>query len=287
MGRMFLDRLLATNEFHVVVGARNPSTQTLQHENVEFLPLDLSDYDSVNAFCKKYIEKQVGLHLLILNAGVAQPGDIQLTKNQVELHAQTNLLSHFLLTHQLLPVMKNTAKEAKEGPLRIVHTSSMLYAQAERFTMEEFLTGKGLKSSTFSVPAYTRSKLAVNLFSNKLARDLEGFNRDHDVHITSNCFHPGFIDSDLFRNISVLLKPVWALMKVIFKYRGTMILPEEAAKNLEAMCLDASLDASNGAYFGFPRGQCGHMVEETQTALAKDEAYQDEFWSLCEKHLKI
>ena len=68
---------------------------------IEHLPLDLSDFASIRACAKAFLEKELPLHILINNAGVA--GIKGQTEQGFELTMGINHIGHFLLTQELCP----------------------------------------------------------------------------------------------------------------------------------------------------------------------------------------
>mmetsp|Transcript_733 Transcript_733/g.1331 ORF Transcript_733/g.1331 Transcript_733/m.1331 type:complete len:97 (-) Transcript_733:883-1173(-) len=75
------------------------------NSNVTLIPCDLGDFSSVKAAAKeiqlKYKEK--GLDVLVNNAGIMETPDIA-SVDGFGLAMQTNHLSHFLLTKELVPL---------------------------------------------------------------------------------------------------------------------------------------------------------------------------------------
>ena len=99
-----------------------------QQLKVEYMYCDLSRLDSVRAFISEYLDKGYPLHLLINNGGVApSSSDIQFTADGIEMVHQINYLSHFLITHELLPLMIRTSVLHNSLDCRIVNTSSMAH----------------------------------------------------------------------------------------------------------------------------------------------------------------
>lgn len=100
---------------------------------IEFMKLDLSSLTEVKNFATDFIQKGVGLDMLILNAGVMAP-DFGLTADGLETQIGTNHFGHFLLVKLLIPVIESSKA-------RVVHVSSV----AHRFTYPE-----GIRFESFS-----------------------------------------------------------------------------------------------------------------------------------------
>ena len=84
---------------------------------------DLMDFDSVKAAAKEVVALcPNGLDVLANNAGIMAARD-KATKDGYDAQMQTNHLSHFLLTRELLPLLEVAAK--RTGDARIVNHSSL------------------------------------------------------------------------------------------------------------------------------------------------------------------
>jgi len=155
-----------------------------ESNSVDFLQLDLASLASVRKAAASFLDRDLPLHLLINNAGVA--GQQGITADGFELHFGTNHLGHFLLTELLLPKIKAST------PSRIVNVSSKAHYQAKGLDFDDLRhTTKHLTG----LPEYAVSKLANVLFSAELARRLEG------TGVTTYALHPGVVASDAWRRI--------------------------------------------------------------------------------------
>ena len=187
-------RGLAEMGAHVILACRTAARtkpavvdiiKTTRNRRVEFMPLDLSSFESVRAFAKAYKEKhQGGLHVLVNNAGCMMP-DRKNSEDGIELMMQSNHLGHFLLTELLLAELR------KVDGGRVVNVASALHHIPAKLDLD------GMKSpkhySMFGV--YSQTKLANVLFTFELQRRLEGTN------VTANCAHPGNVLTDVTRNL--------------------------------------------------------------------------------------
>jgi NAD(P)-dependent dehydrogenase (short-subunit alcohol dehydrogenase family) len=121
------------------------------------------------------------LEVLLNNAGVFMQERL-LSKDGHELTFAVNHLSHFLLTHLLLP----TLRAAEQG--RVVNVASGVHASGE-VKVEDLEPERGFSG----YGAYAASKLMNVLFTHELARRLAG------TTVTAYALHPGVINTKLLR----------------------------------------------------------------------------------------
>ena len=194
------------------------------------LALELSDFASA-VDCANAV-KAIGqpLDIVICNAGINTFGELELV-NGIEKIFVVNVLGHFVLVNQLLPIMV----AADKG--RIVHVSSRSgYRQAPAAGID-FDNLRGEKAFDAG-EAYGRSKLANALFSLELAKRLQGSG------VTSNAIHPGLVKTNIARTAPAILRGAFDLF-------GPLIAktPQEgAATQVYAGC-SAAVAGVSGAYF--------------------------------------
>ena len=150
-------------------------------EDVHFLVCNLASMDQVARLAGRVIERMDRIDALINNAGVAVRSREE-TIDGFELTFAVNYLAHVLLTRLLLP------KIVASAPARIIHLSSMVHNSGE-IDLNDLHMVRGFDGWR----AYCNSKLASLLFSNELARRLQG------TAIATNALHPGVIDTKLLR----------------------------------------------------------------------------------------
>ena len=196
--------------------------------DVHFLPLDLTSFASVRACAAAFLATGDPLHVLMNNAGVA--GQQGITQDGFELTFGVNHLGHFLLTTLLLDQLRASA------PARIVNVSSIAHTQARRIDWDALR--KPTKNIT-GLPEYAVSKLANVLFTQELARRLEGSG------VTTYAVHPGGIGSDIWtRRLPGFMRgPVNALIGLVTKST------EEGART-QVWCATApELASETGKYY--------------------------------------
>lgn len=151
---------------------------------VELLQLDLADFDSVRACAGAFLARDLPLHLLINNGGLA--GSHGRTKSGFELAFGVNHMGHFLLTSLLLDRVKQSA------PARIVNVASRAHTRVKGI---DFEAARRRTETKTALKEYGVSKLANVLFSAELSRRLEG------TGVTTYSLHPGVVATDVWRSL--------------------------------------------------------------------------------------
>lgn len=223
---------LAKQGHHVILACRSKDkTEAVLAEirrdvpaaNVEFVQLDLGDLASVRACAKALLDRNIPIHGLINNAGLA--GARGKTKDGFEVQFGTNHLGHYLFTRLLLD------RIVESGPARIVNVSSASHYRAKGIDWDS------LQSPTKTVTAmdeYSVSKLANVLFTKELARRLDG------TKVTTYAVHPGVVATDVWRKVPGPAR--WLIKKF-------MITPEEGAQSSLRCATDPALASETGKYY--------------------------------------
>src|SRR6476661_946303 len=156
--------LLGRDE-HVLVAARDDVCARSSNPNVSILVSDLASFDAIRAGARELAARHSALHVLVHNAGV-NPTRRKVSADGIELTLAVNHLAPFLLTHELLPLLR---RGGEQGGARVVTVSSMF----ERFGRIAFEDPQGERTWVGPL-AYAQSKLANVLFSYELAERLAG-----------------------------------------------------------------------------------------------------------------
>eukprot|EP00924_Labyrinthula_sp_SR-Ha-C_P012483 snap_masked-scaffold_10-processed-gene-8.31-mRNA-1 protein AED:0.11 eAED:0.12 QI:0/-1/0/1/-1/1/1/0/351 len=149
--------------------------------------------DQVNTLCTE------GLDVLINNAGIMAMPDRR-TKDGFDIQMQVNHLSHFLLTHLVLPSLIKSADQGKE--VRIVQHSSgarrgpSINEKYFRKADEKTLGGDGMIQCFLR---YHQTKLANSAFAMILEKKLQ--ETKLKGKIKSVVAEPGISDTDLVGNL--------------------------------------------------------------------------------------
>jgi len=212
---------------------------------VEALVLDLGDFASVRDCARHFLARDLPLHLLVNNAGLA--GQRGQTASGFELAFGVNHMGHFLLTALLRERLQASA------PARIVTVASRAHYRASGLDWD------ALRQSTRSrtgVVEYSNSKLANVLFSAELGRRLAG------TGVTTYALHPGVVASDVWRAVPWPIRPLLKLR---------MISTEEGARTTLYCATAPALAGETGLYYY----KC---QPRTPSAMGQDAALAAELW---------
>ena len=247
-------RQLCALDAHVFVACRNAASgqaaidsvrSSVAGAQIELLSLDLGDLQSVRACAKAFLGRNLPLHLLINNAGLA--GAKGLTASGFELAFGTNHIGHFLLTQLLLERIQQSA------PARIVTVSSRAHMRAAGL---DWAALRQATASRLGLVEYSNSKLANALFSAELARKLAG------TGVTTYALHPGVVATDVWREVPW---PFRGLMKL------GMIMVEQGALTTLYCATAPECASATGLYYDKCR-------IKTPSAMAQDPALAAELW---------
>jgi len=220
-------------------------------ENCEVMHIDTSSQSSIQDFASQFRIKHNRLDVLINNAGINQP-EKQLSADGIELTFATNVLGYFLLTHELLDLLKQSA------PSRIINTVSTFASDLDLADLQfDRRPYNGRK-------AYAQSKACDRMLTWAFARRLEGSN------IFINAFAPGLVlTTGLYRNVP---PSTMGIMRLVSKFFGRSVL--EAADTAVWLASSPDVEGVNGQFFDRRKEiNCKFRNKELEESL----------WSVCEK----
>lgn len=198
-------------------------------DSVQCMRLDLASLAGVRAFAAEFIAGHPRLDVLIENAGLMLSERSE-TVDGFETTFGVNHLGHFVLTHELLPLLKASA------PARIVVLASDAHRGAfGGLDFDDLHSRRKYRG----LPVYCRSKLANLLFTLELAERLRGSG------VTVNAVHPGTVASE-FGSSDDTSGVFGVLMKLS---RWAMISPEKGAQTSVHVASAPELAEVSGRYF--------------------------------------
>jgi NAD(P)-dependent dehydrogenase (short-subunit alcohol dehydrogenase family) len=192
---------------------------------VTFVAADLSDQGDIRRLAGDLRDRHPRLDVLVNNAG-AMFGRRRLSADGIEMTFALNHLGYFLLTHELLPMLRAASRA------RIVNVAS----RAHRGVNLRFDDLQHERRYNGWI-AYKRSKLANLLFTYELARRLEGSG------VNANALHPGFVATDIGVANRLLAGIVWRAVAL------AAIRPEEGARTSIHLASVPEVEGVSGQYF--------------------------------------
>jgi NAD(P)-dependent dehydrogenase (short-subunit alcohol dehydrogenase family) len=235
---------------------------------VEMLPVDLSDFASVQKLCDTLRDRGVRIDVLVCNAGVV-PSRARRTRDGFEQMFQVNFLANVLLTRRLLQdgvipnrVFANNGVDAAAPRPRIVIVSSETHRSAKPLQMATLGDYVEYGPMT-SVAHYGHTKLLLCTFATELGRRLSDA-RGVDVAVHALC--PGPVNSNMAREaprwLAPLLKP---MMRVFFSS------PEVASRPVVYLACARALEGQTSRYL--------HLMRQKEPApAARDATVGKQLW---------
>lgn len=197
---------------------------------VRFHRADLATREAVRELAEEISASYDRLDVLAHNAGLSRQ-DHTITDDGIELTFAVNHLAPYLLTHELVDLLREPASA------RVVVTASGVHRRGELA-----LDDLRLEDEYEALDAYARSKLANVAFTIELADRLDG------EDVVANCFHPGFVPSTaLFRDASLRVRLLTRLAAIV---PGIGTSPETGADRLVELATAPEYGRRSGLYVG-------------------------------------
>jgi NAD(P)-dependent dehydrogenase (short-subunit alcohol dehydrogenase family) len=213
-----------------------------REDTVDLLIADLSVQEEVYHLGETIRADYDRLDVLVNNAGVFRETREE-TADGIEITFAVNHLAPFLLTHLVLPRLKDTAGRA--GEARVVTVSSEAHRGAS-IDFDDINAEQGYNA----LQAYGQSKLANILFTHELARRLRG------EGVLVNAVHPGVVNTNIWRG-SGWISRIARLFSWLYKR------PEEGAHSVVYLAASPEVEET-GQYF-----------KETEIVNPSPEAYDE------------
>lgn len=252
---------LASDGWRIIGIGRNPeriaaATQEISaasnNDAVEILQADISLLSSARAVAQQILERTDRIDVLFNNAG-GMTSELVLTSEGLEENFASNHLGPFVLTNELLPLLRTSAQDREGNAARILMTSSDASEMTPGLNLDDMQAIGNFNPGL----SYCTGKLANVLFAKALAQKFgnEG--------IVAHSVHPGAVASNFF---------TYAPKDTQERVRDLkMATEEEGADTLIWLAnTDAGL-SNNGAYW--------HKREQRKAnPVSEDPDFINRFW---------
>ncbi|KAI9299026.1 NAD(P)-binding protein [Neoconidiobolus thromboides FSU 785] len=218
LGYHYAQRLIHFN-YQIIIASRNKqrgeeAVEEIKKtsggkDNIEFMSLDLSDKDSIYKFSDQFKSKYKRLDILFNNAGAYYRNDAEVNNEGIDLTLSCNHYGHFLLTHLLSDLLKDTKNS------RIVNTSSSLHTKVtdDQDLLDLNPTQHGVPSSFIYPMSKRLSLLTYTYLKNNVLKD--------DIQLINLC--PGFVpNTNLAKDVNFITKFILNKIFPLFPFASTM-----------------------------------------------------------------
>lgn len=235
-------KAVAQAGYHVIMACYSPALaeprrqQLIQEtgvaeSRVEIIGIDLANLSTVRAFADTIKTRlasnpELSLQLLMNNAGTMETGR-HYTVDGLERTVSVNYVGPYLLTRLLAEVMPRGA--------RIVNMASCVYAIGH-LDFPDFFT-QGRKGSFWRIPVYSNTKLAITLFSLRMAEVL----RDRGISV--NACDPGIVSTGIIR-MQMFFDPITDLI-----FRPCIRTPRQGADTAIRLLLEEEKEGITGRFW--------------------------------------
>lgn len=213
----------------------------------EPIDCDLQSFESVRHAANLIKHRYNSIYCLSNNAGIMATPDVA-TVDGYDTQIQTNYLSHFLLTAELLSLLERTSEQY--GDARIVNHSSFGRLHTPHSQLEEMYFGANggnlggndigiMKGGCFY--RYFQSKLANSVFTYGLAEKLKA----KGSKIRAICAHPGSSNTNLLDQVG--FSP---FIRVMTKVMTPFMMQSAEDGAMGLITGMAAADARSGVLYG-------------------------------------
>lgn len=251
----------------------------------QLIECDLLDFTSVRKAAailkKKCTTTNKGIDVLCCNAGIMLQPD-QASKDGYDITIATNVLSHFLLTKELIPELEEAA--SLRGEARIVSMSSMSGFGPPAFDPTFFgrnggKLGDGTKAS---YARYHQSKLANLIFTSTLDDRL----RAKKSNVRAVACTPGVCGTDMFVHATTVMSGSPSPRNMVPSTE------DGALAQIKCIC-DPSVESGelwNPSRMTNASEDGGSPVEKAEIQLPSilvDNTCKEKLWKLCEQAIGV
>lgn len=227
---------------------------------VEFVLGDFCEMSDVKRVAGEIAGLTDRIHVLINNAGGVRD-QMYISSEGIEATMAANHFASFLLTRELLPILKATAADSPPGTVRVIAVASLAHENCQAIRWDDLNWSEDYAPNGI----YCQAKLANILFARELNRRVAGDG------IVSQSMHPGVVDSNFGNHGDEMMKGFMAA-------RDDKAPPEQPARTLVWMATAPETGVDGGRYFF-------DLQEVPASALAMDDEAAARLWTETEKIL--
>jgi len=222
-------------------------------ESFNLVRADFTVMAEVQRAAEEVFSRTGRLDVLINNAGGVRDRQI-ITAEGTEATFAANHLAPFLLTRELMPLLKVSAAARPPGTTRVIAVSSTAHRIVDGIDFDDLQSLGGFQPAF----AYGRAKLANILFTRELAR------RAAPEGIVAQAMHPGVVASNFASHGDEGMQAYMA--------SADTVSPDEPAETLTWLAIEPEGGRRGGRYFY-------QKAEETPSAAAQDDAAAGKLWA--------
>ena len=225
----------------------------------DFVVADLASLEETRRAAAEIRARHDHVDVLVNNAGGMFRRRVE-TAEGIESTLALNHLSPFVLTSELLPLLRAAAERDRDFGARVVNVASSAHRGGVDWD------DIGCERDYSLMRAYGQSKALMVMTTIELARRLEGSG------VTANSMHPGVVRT------GIVQKSGHGIIGTLIVLAGYVILdtPKRGGSHLVRLALSDEAAGVTGAYWNKQR------VEEPSDE-ARDRANQERAWALSER----
>ncbi len=238
------------------LAALNEIKEKTKSKDIELITADFASQKSIREAASQIKAKYPIIDVLVNNAGAINELRTENAEGYETTFA-TNHLGYFLFTNLLLDNLKAAPRA------RIINVAS----EAQRVGKLDFYDLQS-KNNYTPMKAYCMSKLANIVFTYELSKRLQGTN------ITTNCLHPGVVNTNFGKELT-------GVVKIFYKLFGSFLRsPEKGAETTIWLATDSKLEGVSGKYFA-------NKKEIKSQKASYDAEIQKHLWEVSEKMINL
>ncbi|KAI3342301.1 short-chain dehydrogenase/reductase [Ustulina deusta] len=190
--------------------AKRAIAKATGHSNIDILTVDLTSFDSVQAFVEKLEKTTDRLDVALLNAGLGNP-NYEKSPLGWEMAVQVNVLSTALMAALLLPILRSTATQGSTPHLTFVNSNGHDMAKHEWLGPDGSLLQASNKEEGWTAEnSYSMVKLEAMAVMQHIAKITAGSAGSPEIIVNAVC--PGLCKTELGRNFGVVQRTIGNLV---------------------------------------------------------------------------